>query len=242
MSKRVKIYINFISCFIVCMILYLFSTYFQDFIQQILQAQSLCWQVEFSIVILASLINGAILEYFNKAILKQPEKIFCMLKYLILQLYLFSIILFYIVMVSDSLLHSKNFLTENILFLNLFIFCAYIFYIWYDRNKRLQKFKRVDIIKIIICASLIFQSSVIEIIFLGIYLLLLYFITRVNYLNSPKIKLLFSGTILVILLIEIYLWISPMNNIYSKIFFNVTNIFIFYVGINDWIFLKKRKE
>lgn len=242
MSKRIKIYINFGVCFIVCMTLYLFSTFtfFKNIVQEFLQAQSICWEVEFLVVVLTSLINGAILEYFNKVVFEQPEKIFGMLKYLILQLYLFSIIIFYIMIVADGLFQSNNVLTKNIVCLNLFIFSIYLFYIWYGKKRQQQKLKQADIIKMLICASLIFQSSVIEIIFLGVYLLLLYFITKMNYLDNPKIKVLLQGGTIIIMLIEIYVWTSQMNML-SKIFFNITNVFILYIGKSDWNFLREEK-
>lgn len=232
MSKKVKIYANFLVCFVICMTLYLFSTYFKDSIQCLFRAGASYWNIEFVLVITVSICNGCILEYYNEILLKQPAKIFSMLSCLILQLYLFSIILFYITMVIHSTFGEKSGLGEIILPICFVILFIYVFCLWYKKKRDQKKLSRVDLFKIIIGASLIFQSSIFEILFLGIYLLLMYIVKKINLLKYLKInivvKLLFGS----IVLTEIYLLISHID-IYSKYFLSATNIFVLYVGKKD---------
>ncbi len=233
MNKKVKIYANFLLCFVVCMALYLFSTYFRDLMQYLFQAEARYWNIEFVLIVAVSIFNGSILEYYNKILLEQPAKIFVMLKYLILQLYLFSIILFYIMMVSNSTFGEKTRLGKVIMPVSFAVLLMYIFFLLHEKKRNQKKLSRVDLFKIIIGTNLIFQSTIFEIIFLGLYFLLMYWVQKINILKHLKLKKIVKLLFGIILLTETYLLLSEID-IYSKFFLSVTNIFVLFVGKKDF--------
>lgn len=222
------------------MTLYLFSTYFKSYTQQLFKAESRYWNMEFTLVMIISLLNGLILEHLNKIIFQNPEKIFAMLKCLIFQLYLFSIVLFYIMMVSNSIRWQGKKLVSNVIEINLLILFIYVFYLWYRRKKEHKKLNQLDLFKIIIGVSLIIQSSVIEILFLGIYLLLLYFLNKIESFWNFRLSLIVWMVFLIITCTEINLIISDID-IYSKVILSFTNGFIVYVGCMNLKFWNVKK-
>lgn len=240
MNKRVKIYLSFFICFCFCMTLYLFSTYFKSYTQQLFKAEPRFWNIEFTLVMIISLLNGLILEHFNKIIFQKPEKIFTMIKYLIFQLYLFSIVLFYIMMAANNIRWQGKKLVSNVIEINLLILFIYVFYLWYKRKKEHKKLNQLDLFKIVIGASLIMQSSVIELIFLGIYLLLLYSLNKIQSFWNLKLSLIVWMFFLFVTCIEINLIISDID-MYSKVILSFTNGFIVYVGYMDLKFWNEKK-
>lgn len=238
MNAKIRIYMRFLGCFLACMLLYLFSTYLKDFTQYYLKTGTKFGIMEFIPLVFVSLLNGAILEPLNKIIFEQPQKIFTMINYLILQLYLFSMILFYIAWIVNNLFGSNR-LFEEILGINILVFVVYILYVWYGRKKKQEKCGRMDAIKILIGASIIFQSSIVELGFLAIYLLLLYLFTQTEFLTKLKIMFLLKVGLSSIVLIEISILMSSLNWI-SKLVLSVTNMFIIYVGKEDQIYMREQ--
>lgn len=62
-----------------------------------------------------------------------------MLKYLILQLYLFSIILFYIMMVSNSTFGETTRLGKVIIPASFVVLLMYIFFLLYEKKRNQKK-------------------------------------------------------------------------------------------------------
>lgn len=241
MNTKKKIYMRFLGCFLVCALFYLFSTYLKDFTQNLFKNGTQFGVMEFVLITFMSLQNGIILEKLNKTIFRQPEKIFTMLNYLILQLYLFSMILFYIVLVINNIFVSNSILTENILEINALIFVGYILYLWYGKKKKHEKCGRMEGVKAFIGASIIFQSSIIELGFLSLYLLLLHFFTQTEVQFKLKPMFLLRIGVVSIVLMEIGILISALDWI-GKLVFSVTNIFIVYVGKQDQKYINKQKR
>lgn len=240
MNKKLKIYLNIFLCFMFCMALYLLSTYFKSVAQQLFQEEAKYWIIEIIMVVVISLLNGIILEYFTGKLIEQPERIFDMMSYLIIQLYLFSIILFYIMMTANSVFGRKNIFVNKIMIANFIILFLYIFYLWYNKKSNQQKLDRIDVFKIFIGASLILQSSLIELFFWGCYLLLLHFFKNIQNFNYSKIKIILELLFCIVLLVEIYLLIFG-KDVYSKIAISITNIFIIYISKKNFDFWKQEK-
>lgn len=240
MIRRVKIYANFLFCFVICIMLYLLSTYFKEYTQYLFQAEAKYWNIEFVLIVAVSLLNGAILEYYNSILLERPEKIFKMLTHLIYQLYLFSIILFYIMMVANGAFGEKYGLVKNVMGINFAILLLYILYLWYSKKRENKKPGRLEAFKMVIGASLILQSSIIEIAFLGVYLLLLHFIKIIEYVNYSNIKNILRFFFCIVLIMEMYLLIADID-IYSKLALSSTNIFMLYICKKDSTFFEKEK-
>lgn len=91
----------------------------------------------------------------------------------------------------------------------------------------------MDLFKIIIGASLILQSTIFEIIFLGLYLLLMHWVKKINILKHLKLKTFVMLLFGIILLTETYLLLSEID-ICSKFFLSATNIFVLFVGKKDF--------
>lgn len=236
MTKRKKIYLNFILCFLVCMTLYIFSTYFKEYTLCILKYDVRYWILEIIILVLISLLNGIVFDNINKKIYKQPELIFEMMKYLLLQLYSFSTILFYILLVSYGLGREQTYFTEQVFSINLIIFVLYVIYIMAKRKKREKKNTIGDVMKIFIGASIIFQSSLVELLFLGVYLFLLVVSLKLNFLNRRRLKIVIILGSIIVVGGEIGALMSSMN-LASKIAVSITNIFIIYLGKQDYTYL-----
>lgn len=241
MTTKTKVYMKFGLCFLVCLLLYLGGTYFKDIIQSIFKVDIKVWIIEFILIGFMSLQNGIILEELNQIIFQKPEKIFVMLNYLILQLYFFSMILFCIALVGGNIFGVDNLLQKNILGINILVFGCYLLYIWYRKKKKQEKFGSVEIVKLFIGASIIFQSSIMELLFLAIYLLLLYLFTQMQ--NSIEFQIVFwlKVGIASTILAEIYILVTPITWL-SKVILSITNIFIIYVGKKDWVYTSNRKK
>lgn len=167
MTKKTKIYLNFLICFLVCMTLYILSTYLRNFTLHIFKNGVEYWTGEFIIMILISLLNGIIFENINKSILQRPELIFVMMKYLILQLYSFSLILLFIMLVAFGIGQNNVYFTEQIFAINLIIFGGYVIYIIISKKRKKEiyycrydedSYRRVYNFSIIFGRNIIFRS------------------------------------------------------------------------------------
>lgn len=236
MSTKTKVYIKFGVCFLVCFFLYLGGTYFKDTIQQMFKVDIRVWMVEFILIGFMSLQNGIILEELNKIIFEKPEKIFVMLNYLILQLYFFSMILFCIALVGGNIFGTDSLLQNNVLGINTFVFVCYLVYVLHGKKKKQEKFGATEIVKLFIGASIIFQSSIIELGFLAIYLLLLYLCAQMKNFIGFQMLFWIKVGIVSSVLIEIYVLVMPVTWL-SKLILSITNIFIIYVGKKDQTYI-----
>ena len=236
MTKKTKIYLNFLICFLVCMTLYILSTYLRNFTLHIFKNGVEYWTGEFIIMILISLLNGIIFENINKSILQRPELIFVMMKYLILQLYSFSLILLFIMLVAFGIGQNNVYFTEQIFAINLIIFGGYVIYIIISKKRKKKKYTIADTMKIVIGASIIFQSSLAEILFLGAYLLLLVLFAKFNILNKKSIKVFILLGGIIVILGEICILISSLN-FFNKVALSIINVFIIYIGGQDYSYL-----
>lgn len=240
MNRKTKIYIEFIICFLVCMTLYILSTYLKEYTEQIFQSGIKYWIIEFVLLVIMSLLNGSIFEHLNKRIIEQPDRIFEMMKFLILQLYSFSIILLCIMLVVSGFEDGETFLTEERIEINVVVFLIYIIYIFINKKKKKERYTLADAMKVIISASIIFQSSLAEILFLGMYILLLYIFSKINLLYNHKTKFLISVIGIAIFLLVICVLISSLS-ILNKIVLSITSVYMLYMAKADYNYLKNIK-
>lgn len=237
MGKKIKIYLKFLICFIICMSIYILSTYLKNFTRNVFEIESKYWTIQFIFIVLISLLNGVIFERINENIIKHPEQIFKMMSHLILQLYSFSIILLYIVLVVSGITDQNSYLLKENFELNTAIFLIYVAYLLINKRRKKEKYTMFDGVKVFIGASIIFQSSVAELLFLGIYLVLLALFTKSNVLYRYEKKVTYIVGI-AILILEVSILFSTLNWL-NKIILSITNFYIIYVGKVDYDYLKK---
>lgn len=238
MSKKTKIYLKFLVCFCVCMALYIMSTYLKTYTQRIFIGGEKYWIIEFILIIVISLLNGIVFDDLNKKLLEQPENIYEMISYLLLQLYSFAIILIYIMLVVSKIGISNRYFSVEIFEINIMVFLLYVVYILASKKRKDEKYTVADAVKIIIVASIIFQSSLTEILFLAIYILLLTLLTKSKILYTHNLRFLLYGISFMIIIVEISIAVSSQL-LLNKIVFSITNIFMWYIGIKDYCYLKK---
>ncbi|WP_251861393.1 hypothetical protein [Clostridium sp. Marseille-Q2269] len=197
MSKKKVIITKLLICFLFSMLCYLTVIMKPSFVIEFSNRNFICISIILIQIIILSYIGAIQMHNIQKHLFEQPELIYSFMDILNYQLFIFSIVyLISNILLRNNVSFINNYLGKYSIAIQAITFVLVTIFYGLKNRTNIKN----TMIKIMVTSILIFSSSILELIFIAIYLSILFLITnivekiaKVNIYNCFKVVMVVEG-------------------------------------------------